>query len=701
VDPENILKLRTEKSVLQTSSHQLIPNEAMRGIAMKTKTLGLTVLAGLIVFCGLSGCTAAYAATYYVDYDSGSDTDPGTSPTAAWQHAPGDSNATGNPQTTMLSAGDQVLFRGGVRYSGSIVIPASGGDQGPLRYTGNGWGSEKAIIDGGQDLGGSWTRCASADACGGNPNYMHIYHTAAPLHKTFQSGFFEDGEFLWATQEPNPPDRFHYDRKDGLRVIPISDNTVSHTRTSITDPRYLTQNDPDYYNGAYVIVWHIPNVTTIHRVTGFDPATHTLNHEDLGQDVYDDRDTYYAVLNHLGFLDSPGEFCLDEANGRFYLWPLDSDDPGSHTYTVCSDTSGIYASAKHDLIIEGFKVQGHHMGIRAIGTGAADIVIRDNEVANLLSGNDYAVQVNGNNMTVEDNRVENCMRAVGILAGGSNIDVSRNYVRRTSRQGIWFMGVEKGRIVDNTVVEMKGTHANGISVYLHHEDVLIARNQILDCSSALTYHGNSEPDHVNNLVIYGNLVDGPANSWGYDMNGVKIFNNTFLGPVGIPVGDQNVVFVNNIVHGGGRGDVRTHNLYTDLMWNQEIRYGWSPGAGEIVGYGAAGDDYLPIDPATVFEDADTDRHLSPASPARDSGTDIMAQLPVSIFPEVDFTLDLEGKPRAQERGWDMGAYEFSEQGTDVDDPDGSGTSGSGAGGDGGGSGGSSGCFISILNPIVA
>jgi hypothetical protein len=622
-----------------------------------------------------------------VDYDQGRDTDSGTSADTAWQHAPGDPDAADNPQTVVLGAGDQVLLRGGVRYPGRIVIPGSGAGGAPLRYTGNAWDGGTAVIDGGQEFGGSWTPCASAAACGGNPNYMHIYHTAAPPTKTFQSGFFEDGEFLWASQEPNPADRFHYDRTDGLRVIPIDDPSVSHTRTSITDPRYLTQSDPNFYDGAYVIVWHVPNVTTIHPVTGFDPGTHTLTHEDLGQDVYSDRDTYYAVLNHLGLLDSPGEFVLDEAGGRFYLWPPHGDDPNGHIYTVCSDTTGIYANTRHDLVIEGFTVKGHQMGIRALGPGAADVVVRDNDVTHLVSNGWYAVQVGGDRMTVEDNRVENCLRAVGILAVGSHIDVSRNYVRRTSRQGIWFMDVERGKIIDNIVAEMEGTHANGISVYLHHEDVLIARNQIIDCHSALTYHGNHQPDHVNNLVIYGNLVDGPTNSWGADMNGVKIFNNTFLGRVGIPEQDQDVTFINNIVHGGGRGDVRTHNLYTDLMWNQTPHYGWSLGTGEVVGYDTESGGFIPIDPAAVFEDAGVDHHPAATGPATNSGTDISTLLPVGIFAEVDFTLDLEGNPRAQGAGWDMGAYELGESGSGSDDADANGGSGGGSSG---------GCFLSTL-----
>jgi hypothetical protein len=97
---------------------------------------------------------------------------------------------------------------------------------------------------------------------------------------------------------------------------------------------------------------------------------------------------------------------------------------------------------------------------------------------------------------------------------------------------------------------------------------------------------------------------------------------------------------------------------------------------------AAADDYLPIDPAAVYEDAGSDHHLGETSPARESGTDIGGQLPVAIFPEVDFSLDLEGNPRAQGSGWDMGAYEYSEQGTGSEDAGGS---------------GSGGCFISGIS----
>ena len=64
--------------------------------------------------------------TYYVDFGAGSDAADGKSQATAWKHAPGDTNATGNAQSTTLVPGDVVLLKGGVVYEGTITVTASG-----------------------------------------------------------------------------------------------------------------------------------------------------------------------------------------------------------------------------------------------------------------------------------------------------------------------------------------------------------------------------------------------------------------------------------------------------------------------------------------------------------------------------------------------------------------------------------------------
>lgn len=89
--------------------------------------------------------------TYYVDFDAGSDGADGKSAQTAWKHAPGDAAATGAVAAVTLAPGDVVLFKGGVRYKGSIDVPASGTANAKIVYDGKGagtWGTGLAVIDG-------------------------------------------------------------------------------------------------------------------------------------------------------------------------------------------------------------------------------------------------------------------------------------------------------------------------------------------------------------------------------------------------------------------------------------------------------------------------------------------------------------------------------------------------------------------------
>jgi hypothetical protein len=588
-----------------------------------------------------------------VDYAKGDDARPGTTQTTAWKHAPGDKNAADNPRSIRLAPGDTVLFKGGVIYRGCIEIPASGKPGSSITYKGDGWGPDKAILDDSVPVDAKWTQCSSADELRGNKNFEKIYYTAAPKGYDFRMGTYENGDFLYPCQDPAPSDPFHYDRTDQLRVLPYEDPAVAQTETSIMDSRYFTQTDPAYYDGAYVITWQMPNETGIYKITGFDPATHTIRHEKVGPaGLYTDRESYYAIMNHPAALSGPGQYYYDEKAGRLYVWPRKGSSPAENEYSVTTGGAGITATDEHDLLIEGFVVQKFVFGIRAIANngGTHDVEIRDNEVRNLKSKDWYAIQVSGANMKVINNRITECQRAVGILAGGKDLVVKGNFVRRTSRQGIWMMGVEHGEILGNTVVDVNGTHANGISIYLFSKDILVAGNQVLRTGSAFTFHGNDDrTPKAEGFYVYCNLFDGATNCWGEKMGDVTIVNNTFLGVANVGREVAREDFINNIVHGGGSGEVRSHNIYTALTWAQDAQYKWSLAEGEI--------DWSKKDRAEIFADMSRgDYHLKAGSPAIDAGTDPTAYLPAALFPDYDFSKDIEGRPIARDGKWPIGAY---------------------------------------------
>jgi len=109
---------------------------------------------------------AAFAATYYVDYSSGVDTNTGTTKSTPWKHHPYMQTFTG---TYTHAAGDIFIFKGGVTWqwtTGDRMFPLyvnAGGGSGTLDqytvdtnwYNGSSW--SLPIFDGGQQCGGSTT----------------------------------------------------------------------------------------------------------------------------------------------------------------------------------------------------------------------------------------------------------------------------------------------------------------------------------------------------------------------------------------------------------------------------------------------------------------------------------------------------------------------------------------------------------------
>jgi len=118
--------------------------------------------------------------TYYVDFDNGSDSHGGGSPARAWQHCPGDPNATMRPAEVAalgVAPGTTIIFKGGVHYRGSLTLNMSGSDGNRIVLDGNTagtFGTGPAILDGSEPLTG-WTQCMSAAEAGGNPNYANIW----------------------------------------------------------------------------------------------------------------------------------------------------------------------------------------------------------------------------------------------------------------------------------------------------------------------------------------------------------------------------------------------------------------------------------------------------------------------------------------------------------------------------------------------
>ena len=157
------------------------------------------------------------ASTYYVDFESGNDSRPGTSPEQSWKHCPGDTAAADSAAAAKLCPGDTVLFKGGVVYRGSVAVKASGEAGRPIVFDGNSagtWGNGRAVIDGGSPITG-WKKCRSAEEAKGNPLWADIFYTDVSKPKDYSSlNLCDPATALPVAQYPNPKDFFWQEHKD-------------------------------------------------------------------------------------------------------------------------------------------------------------------------------------------------------------------------------------------------------------------------------------------------------------------------------------------------------------------------------------------------------------------------------------------------------------------------------------------------------
>lgn len=594
--------------------------------------------------------------TYYIDYENGNDSNNGTSPELAFKHCPGDEKAEGSASDLEFQPGDSVLFRGGIIYRGSIRLTGNGSGSGPVTYKGDGWGDGRAVIDGSEILDSAWTPCGSQADCGDNPDWQNIWYLNAPEGFSFFQAIYQDDELLFFSQHPNQADPFYFDRIEEFREIPFENTAgIAITPASITDPEIFTQSDPDYWNGSYALIWVYPNITEHQPITGFDPATHTIYFNELEQPLYTDRSEYYSILNHISLIDMPGEYSCDPAANRIYLWPFGSLDPAECEFTISQHSVGFDISGRGNIIIEGFIIQKYFAnfrewnggaGITNLGGEPVNITIRNNEIRKMrsLSGASALTPGSADGALVENNYVHDNQRNIGILGSGRNIIIQNNTVSRTSRQGIWFMGARDSQITGNTVTDIKGCHSNGISIYLNSSNILVAGNTVFDANSPLTYEQSAD------LFFINNLIAGPGEAcvheWGDDMTGVVWFcSNTLIKTGGygaaLSIGESRgaeYIITNNIMGGGpfGANITRSNNIYTELSWSQDARYGWKLEDGEFI-----------ADAGSLFVSAEErDYRLRAGSPAIDCGR------------PVDVINDIENNPRPCGSGWDIGAYEY-------------------------------------------
>lgn len=537
------------------------------GIDANKRTVYVTPI-NLIVGAGRT----VSGTTYYIDYDSGSDSNNGTSAVTPFQHHPWDSNATSVANATTPGAGDLFIFRGGVTYRGTIYSGDSGSSGNPIVLDGNtrgDFGTGRAIIDGSALIGG-WTDEGSG--------VFSSSVAAAAFFDVTPLGLRPfDGEMpMAAAQWPvKQPDVFQY---DGMLTWPEPD---SFTDTTLTYSGFADLPSDFADSGdVYIYGWAYQNRVGVARITGFNSSTNTITFEDTFDWITASspgQTPRFVLVNSEAFLTDPGDFVVDETAETIKAIPYDLSDPSNITgaaQTRCLTVVGDYVDYR-GLIVQKAGGSADAQGLAFLYSGSPENININACEIRYCPGQRATIYLHAGPkfVYIEGNAIHHNIKGRDIQltttgsASGEDGRIKRNFIFGSGGTAIFTTSSYGMKIQQNRVYCVRATHANGISAYADSFDCEITENRVEASNYGITVQPS---DSASNMLVAYNVVHAPYNEFFNETGNINIamaiytpgsaqvdvFNNTLLAPDGqsFSLGstgsiDSGVVVKNNIMEG--------------------------------------------------------------------------------------------------------------------------------------------------------
>lgn len=548
--------------------------------------------------------SAAGTRRIFVDYEQGSDSQPGTSEAFPRKTVP----AQPGPGTT-------IYLRRGTTYRQRIVLEAAGRPGAPVVLDGQSWGApeaDKARID----LSVPVTGWRPGPALHGAPTWE--MPVPPEIHENGDIFMFlmllqGDRQIHWA-QDPAP-------RNPDYRSEAFTEFHVFQSLREEGDTIFLRA--PAVFGalatspvGYHVRVWIEGNQLSTRRIHAYDPVRGeiAIDRDPKGTNP-SMRVPRFAIIGHPDAVTEPGLMAYDAAR-QVVMVRLHGDQPPEEAHLRrAAGGTGIRVTAPH-IEVRGVEVrrcmdmEPHSGGIvvlvRKAHGDAAGIVIADNDIRDCvvrgagIRFSHASAQHSLLDVRVERNTAFNlpapgCRGIFGIrLRGGL---VRLNHAGRNQSTSISLYTSIGTRVYGNTAEKSAGVHGNGFSFYEGCRELVVMFNTVFQpesggiamtarsaaycifaCNTLMTHDGNTVAHHIpaarypeeGHHLWANNIIQTSGDNRAFQIYAREPREGRGVAPT------TGTVLVNNIAHGiipsatTGPGALarRTRNVVTALRGNQ-------------------------------------------------------------------------------------------------------------------------------------
>ncbi|MDF3128026.1 right-handed parallel beta-helix repeat-containing protein [Kiritimatiellaeota bacterium B1221] len=308
----------------------------------------------------------------------------------------------------------------------------------------------------------------------------------------------------------------------------------------LTDSAFFVQSVPDYWKGATLLLYDgYPNAIVSQPIVGFDPDFHRIQTEPFHAPIIGNnqgRADKFALRNHIGLLDQPGEYYVDTSVTPHVLTVIPYPDQDTAAISASKRPHGFYfEKAVEHIVIDGFEIQSTAShGVCFTGRGNNHITLK-NIKSTFNMGSGISVR------SLNHIRVENCV------------------LRENHDNGLSFSNITDLEVLDCLITE---NGDNGIWLgggqpdYWNSERILIRGCEIVFARARRRHPDNFQMHQVRDITIENCLFvqEGEQNMWCQYSDNFTVRNNIFVGgPLGI-------------------NSSRHSAIYHNVFWNSSLRY---------------------------------------------------------------------------------------------------------------------------------